>query len=236
MSTSDRDRCDSRRTTSGSTTTTTVTVMSTPLSRGVRRLFDGNRPRGHRHGRRSDTIDVLENGLVGRGVLLDVPRIRGTAGWSRVSTCFAKTSRPRNTRGCTSGTRVTSCSSEPVTTAAWPSSSPGTPTKAKAGLHPTRRLFLAERAGRRTRLGRQQRHRSERHRGNRLPDPRPCDQCNGHPPARLPAVRGVGRGIARPPGAGSFCSWPLPLRIVGWNGIAAEPHCDILSPLPSASV
>ena len=42
----------------------------------------------------SDSIAVLKDGLVGRGVLLDVPRARGVPGLSPENTSSAKTSRP----------------------------------------------------------------------------------------------------------------------------------------------
>ncbi len=41
--------------------------------------------------------------------------------------------------------RATSCSCEPGTPAAWPSSARGTPQSSKAGLHPTAMSLLAER-------------------------------------------------------------------------------------------
>ena len=112
------------------------------LPRGLRRLplrREAGRL-GDRGGRAAGAIDVLKDGLVGRGVLLDVPRAaRGPlarAGRARV---------PRGPRGGgaraggdASG-RATSCSSARATRGARPSSSHGTPRKAKAGLHPTDR-------------------------------------------------------------------------------------------------
>ncbi len=48
------------------------------------------------HGAQKNTVEVLNNGLIGRGVLLDVPRARAFIGSSPVNTFFGKTSRPRS--------------------------------------------------------------------------------------------------------------------------------------------
>ena len=63
---------------------------------------------------------------------------------------------------------------------------------------------------RRARLGRQQRHRPEHHRRGGLPHSRPGAQRDGHPPLRLPAVRGPRRAMRARRGAGSSCSSPPP--------------------------
>ena len=44
-------------------------------------------------GASADAIEALKDGLVGRGILLDVPRLRESPGSSRASTCWSPTSR-----------------------------------------------------------------------------------------------------------------------------------------------
>ena len=85
-----------------STTTTMGTVTSTPSATWPSRVFFDGKPdsRSPTARRSAGAIDILKDGLVGRGVLLDVPRVRGVPGSSRGSTCSARTSRPRSaTRG-----------------------------------------------------------------------------------------------------------------------------------------
>jgi len=53
-----------------------------------------------------NTIRVLKAGLIGRGVLLDIPRLRGMPGSNRASTCSGTTSRsPSWVRGTRPGRR-----------------------------------------------------------------------------------------------------------------------------------
>ena len=54
-------------------------------------------------GATADSIEVLENGLAGRGVLLDIPRAAACPGSSRASTCFARIWRRRSAQGVTVG-------------------------------------------------------------------------------------------------------------------------------------
>ena len=96
-------------------------------------------------GARAGTIELLKDGLVGRGVLVDVPRTRGFRGSSPASTSSARISRrPSALRGSVLGPATSSWSAR-ATRGAWRSSGRGTRPDAKAGLHPTAASFLADR-------------------------------------------------------------------------------------------
>ena len=66
-------------------------------------------------------------------------------GSSRANTSSARTSRQRSANKACGWGPATSFSSAPGIRGAWPSSSLGTPRKAKSGLHPTTASFLADR-------------------------------------------------------------------------------------------
>ena len=156
-------------------------------------------------GSAANTIEGVKHGLVGRGVLLDVPRLRGLP-WlepgehifredlesaereqgvtvARGDILLVRTGHSRRLAGTSLG-----------------------PTNAKAGLHPTVARVARRAAHRRARLGRQQRHGAEQHRGDRVPDPRAGAQRDGRPSARLPPVRGSRRRLRARRTAGSSCS------------------------------
>jgi kynurenine formamidase len=109
-------------------------------------LFDG-RPDGSVtvDGAETGAIDVLRGGLVGRGVLLDVPRVRGVA-WLEPGehvTCADLEAAERN-----QGVRVDAGDILLVRTGHFRRLAELTPwdtSTAKAGLHPTTARFLAER-------------------------------------------------------------------------------------------
>ena len=97
-------------------------------------------------GAASLSIDLIRDGLVGRGVLLDIPRLRGDShGSSRVTTSRSTTSAPPRKHKVSRSDRVTSCSSASATACrrqrlgAWDAA------QARAGLHPTALEFVAER-------------------------------------------------------------------------------------------
>ncbi len=97
-------------------------------------------------GAESGAIDVLKDGLVGRGVLLDVPRLRGVPWLEPGEHVFPEDlEAAEREQGVPRRARATSCWCAPGTRAAAPSCRRGTRRTAKAGLHPTTAPFLAER-------------------------------------------------------------------------------------------
>lgn len=92
-----------------------------------------------------DTIDVVKDGLVGRGVLLDVPRVRGVEWLEPGEHIFPEDlERAEREQGVTVGQGDILL----VRTGharRWAELEPWDTPHAKAGLHPTAALFLAER-------------------------------------------------------------------------------------------
>ena len=195
-----------------STTTTTGTATSTRSATSpttARSTTAGRRRRSRRRARRSTRSRSSTNGLVGRGVLLDVPRLRGVP--------LARARRahlPRGPRGGRARAGRRPCGEGDILLVRTGHArrlaelGPWETATAKAGLHPTAMPFVAERGVAALGSRRQQRHGAEQHRGRRLPDPRPRAQRDGRAPARLPAVRGPPRGLRARRGAGSSCSSP----------------------------
>ena len=141
-------------------------------------------------GAQAGAIDLLKDGLVGRGVLLDIPRVRGVP-WLEPGEHVL----PEDLEAAERGQGVTVGTGDILLvrtghTRRQAELEPWDTTKAKAGLHPTTASFLADRQRRGARLRRQQRHGSEHHGGCRVPHPRSRDQRHGDPPARLPPIRG----------------------------------------------
>jgi hypothetical protein len=152
-------------------------------------------------GAEAETIAILRNGLVGRGVLLDVPRLRGVPWMEPGEHVFTEDLEAAERE---QGVRV------------------GTGDILLVRTGHARRL--AERA----RVGREQRHGPEQHGGDRFPDPRPRDQRDGGPPARLPAVRGP-RPVLR---GGRAVGVPVRMRPPATHsrhGIARQPDRDPLT-------
>ena len=96
-------------------------------------------------GAQAGAIDLLEDGLVGRGVLLDVPRLAASPGSSRASTFPARTSTAAERD---QGVRVGAGDILLVRIGharRLDEFGPWDTGQAKAGLHPTTASFLAER-------------------------------------------------------------------------------------------
>ena len=169
-----------------------------------------------------DTIDVVKNGLIGRGVLLDVPRLRGVPWLEPGEHVFHEDlARAEYDQGVTvaegdillvrTGHARRRAELEP-----WDAAN------AKAGLHPARRPVPRRAACRSARLRREQQHRPEHDRGHRLSDSRLDPQRHGCPPARLPAIRGSRRRLRAERTLG------VPLR----RGAAAHSRRDRVAPQP----
>ena len=96
-------------------------------------------------GAQAGTIDVLKDGLVGRGVLLDVPRVRGVPWVEPGEHVFREDlEAAERTQGVVEVGPATSCSSAPATRRL-AELGPWDTRQAKAGLHPTAASFLADR-------------------------------------------------------------------------------------------
>ena len=180
------------------------------------------------------SIEVLKDGLVGRGVLLDVPRVRGVSWIEPGEHVFREDLEAAETA---QGVRVQTGDILLVRTGharRQAEHEPWDTAKSKAGLHPTDGEVPGRARRRRPRVGWQQRHRSQHHGGGRVPDPRPGHQRDGHPPARLPAVRGSGAAVrgGRPVGV-PVRRRPPPNS--PRNRIAAQPHRDLLRCCTSGS-
>ncbi len=147
-----------------------------------------------------EAIEVLKDGLVGRGVLLDVPRLRDVPWLEPGEHVFADDLEGAERE---QGVEVAEGRHPPG------AHRPRAPLRraramghgeGQGGPAPDRSSLPGRPAGRGAGIGRQQRHRTQHHRGHRLPDPRAGAQRDGRPPARLPAVRGP-RGSLRARGA-----------------------------------
>ena len=142
-----------------------------------------------------ETVEVLKDGLVGRGVLLDIPRARNVD-WLEPgdSVLPGDLDEAERREGVTVGEGdillVRTGHAQPPRRAR-----PLGRGQLEGRAPPKLRGFPVRAAGRGTRLRRQQRYRAERHRGGRLSDPRPGTGRDGRPPARLPAPRGTGRSL-----------------------------------------
>ena len=142
------------------------------------------------------SINVARDGIVGRGVLLDVPRVRGGA--------VAGAGRPRDRRRPRSGRARTTRPDAYRRSSLRPRRPSPTPRRARGmGRGPGSRRTASDHTAaagrtrdRRAGQRRQQRHRSQLHRRHRLPDPRPRHQRDGPAPTGLPAVRGAGAAAA----------------------------------------
>ena len=182
------------------------------LPRGLRRLVlrrQAGRHRSPRRARRRARSTSSRTGWSAAAFCSTCRAYAASPGSSPATTSSARTSRRRSaSRACGWGP-ATSCSSAPVTRGAWPSSSPGTPRKAKAGCTPPRRRSW--RTGEVAALGSDGNSDTapSTTEGVGFPDPRPRDQRHGRPPARLPPVRGRRAALRGRPGAGSSCSSPL---------------------------
>ena len=159
-------------------------------------------------GRRVGAIDVLRDGLVGRGVLLDIPRLRGVPWLEPGEHVFPEDLEAAERE---QGVRVGPGDILLVRTghARRRAELPPWDTRiAKSGLHPTTALLPGRALRRGARLRRQQRHRPEHDRGRRLPDPRARAQRDGRSTCSTTSSSRTSPGSARPRGAGSSCSPP----------------------------
>ena len=91
-----------------------------------------------RNGAAVNSIEVLKDGFVGRGVLLDIPRTRGVPWLEPGEHVSATISRRPSASRRGRRARATSCWCGPAMPADSPSWVRGTPRESKAGLHPTR--------------------------------------------------------------------------------------------------
>ena len=173
-------------------------------------------------GATADAIEVLADGLVGRGVLLDVPRLRGVA-WLEPGEDVL----PADLDACEREQDVTVGAGDVLLVRTGHA-------RRLAELGPWDTAQRQERAashlralprrpgGRRTRIGRQQRHGAEQRGGDRLPDPRSGAQRDGRPPARLPAARGPRGRLRFQPSLGVSLRRRA-LRIRGGTGSPLNP-------------
>ena len=180
----------------GSTTTTTGTAISTRSAtwRSTVRFYNGQSGRvGHGEAPARPQCDRgVKHGLVGRGVLLDVPRLRGVPGWSPGEHVFREdleaAEREQDVTREGDILLVRTGHSRRLGARAWDT------TTAKAGLHPPRcRSSPSAGSPRSGRTGTATPRRAAPR--GRVPDPRAGAQRDGGPPARLPPVRGPRRAL-----------------------------------------
>ena len=135
-------------------------------------------------------IEALKDGLVGRGVLLDIPRLRG-ASWLEPGEHVLREDleAAERAQGVTvgDGDILLVRTGHPRRLAEL---GPWDTTAARAGLHPTAMPFVAERRVAALGSRRQQRRGAEHDRRRRLPHPRAGDQRHGRPSPGLPAAGG----------------------------------------------
>ena len=187
------------------------------------RLFNGV-PQGSvtAEGASADAIELLKDGLVGRGVLLDIPRLRGVP-WLEPGDAVVR----EDLEGAERAQGVTVAEGDVLLVRTGHARrlaelGPWDTASAKAGPAPHRGAVPRRARHRRAGLRRQQRHGAEHYGGRRLPDPRAGDQRDGRPPPRLPPVRGPARACERL-GRWEFLFAAPPLRIVGGTGSPLNP-------------
>ena len=151
-------------------------------------------------------VTTVSDGIVGRGVLLDIPRLHSVP-WTQPGDQV------------TADELVAAEQSQHVRVGPGDllfvrqghnrrlaELGPWDTTRAKAGLHPTTARLLSERHDRRPRQRHQQRRCAEHHRTGSVSDPRAGHQRDGPVPARLPPARRP-RGTVRARWAGgSSCA------------------------------
>ena len=174
-----------------------------------------------REGASTDAIAVLENGLVGRGVLLDIPRLRGVPWLEPGEHVF-----PEDLELCERSLGLTVAEGDILLVVGHgrrlAEHGPWEMAEAKAGLHPTCARFLAER--RVAVLGSDGNNDTAPSavEGIGFPDACPDAELDGRPPARLPQSRGPRRAL-RASGRWEFLFTAAPLRIVGGTGSPLNP-------------
>ena len=127
-----------------------------------------------------NTIEAVKNGLVGRGVLLDVPRLRGVPWLEPGEHVFREDLEgAEREQGVTVG-RATSSWSGRVTQAS-PRAGPVGYSEGQSRAPPDHRPLPRRAERRRARIGREQRHRTEHDRRNRIPDSRAHAERDGSP-------------------------------------------------------
>ena len=144
---SDRERCASPRTTSAldyhNDGHSHIDALCHVAFDGA--LYTAPATLGHRRRREGGAIEALKDGLVGRGVLLDVPRLRGVRGWSPGEHVVPRGPRGGGARPGRSRRRGRHPARPHRPRAPPGRAGPWDTDKAKAGLHPTAAPFLAER-------------------------------------------------------------------------------------------
>ena len=179
-------------------------------------------------GAAADTIEAVKHGLVGRGVLLDMPRLRGLPWLEPGEHVFREDLESAEREQGVTVARgdillVRTGHSRRLAARALGHDA------REGGTAPDRRRVPRRARYRRARLGRQQRHGAEQHRGDRVSDPRAGAQRDGRPSSRLPPVRGSRRRLrARAP-------LGVPVRRCAaadrWRDrITAQPDGDLLIP------
>ena len=140
-------------------------------------------------GAQAGSIDILKDGLIGRGVLLDVPRLRGVPWLEPGEDVYLEDlEAAEQAEGITVGARR----HPPRSNGPFPTAcrAPAVENGRSEGRPTSRDDVVPGRAiGRGSRLRREQRHGAEHDRRCRVPDPRPRDQRDGGAPPRLPAAR-----------------------------------------------
>ena len=187
-------------------------------------LFDG-KPAASvtAEGAQAGAIEVLKDGLVGRGVLLDVPRVRGRP--------VDRAGRPRLPRGPRGGGARAGRDGRGRRHPSRPHGPRAPPGRARAVGHPRgeggpaphRGIVPGGPADRRARLGRQQRHGSEHHgrgRRSRFTSSRStpwASTCSTTSSSR------TSRAHCEAAGRWEFLFAAAPLRIVGGTGSPINP-------------
>ena len=186
------------------------------------RLYGGAPDTAVTDGAQSGSVDILKDGLIGRGVLLDVPRLRGVP-WLEpgedvylgdLEAAEQAEGHHRRARRHLPGSH-------------WPFPAPG---RARSVEHGRGQGRPASRDGvvsgrascRRSRLRRQQRHGSEHDRRGRVPDARPRPQRDGGAPLDYLQLDEVAR-LCEQEGRWEFLFTAAPLRVVRGTGSPINP-------------
>ena len=177
-------------------------------------------------GAESGSIDVLRDGLVGRGVLLDVPRLRGVP--------WLEPGEHVSMEDLESAEREQSVRVGPgdillVRTghARRRAELPPWDTRNRQGRTASHHGDVPGGAKRRgARVRRQQRHRAEHHRGRRLPDPRPGAQRDGVHLLDYLQLEDLARQCEAEQ-RWEFLFSAAPLRLIARDRVSAEPDRDL---------
>ena len=169
-----------------------------------------------------NTIEVLRDGLVGRAVLLDIPRVRGVSWLEPGEHVFAQdleaAERAQGVQVRTGDILLVRTGLPPrlARLGSW-----DTPV-AKAGLHPDGDAIHVRARGGGARLRREQRHGAEQHRGRRVSDPRARDLRDGLHLLDYLQFEDL-REMCERNGRWEFLFAAAPLRIVNGTGSPFNP-------------